>query len=95
MGRKMAGRRGIVPILFLCLTLIAGCRTGPPDLAPPRSAERMVEPPRESRYDQSDSPREALDRTGESRTMADAPRSLLPTGGIGSQSNNRTGPYQF
>jgi hypothetical protein len=82
-------------IVVICLAPISGCRT--PQLAPPvgKTAEQLVEPQPAGRYDKPGFPPEAMDRTGERPTLGDAPRTLVPTSGIGSPSNNRTGPYKF
>jgi hypothetical protein len=89
-------------IVVVCLAPMAGCRTPQPALTPGKSAEQLVEPPTAGRYDKPGFPPEAMDRTGERSTLGDArsmlgdaPRSLVPTSGIGSLSNNGTGPYKF
>ena len=82
-------------IVVICLAPIVGCRTPQPALAPTKTAEQLVEPPPSGRYDKPGFPPEAMDRTGERSTLGEAPRSLVPTSGIGSPSNNRTGPYKF
>ena len=82
-------------VLIACLTLLVGCRSSRPSLEPAKTAERLVDPPSEQRYESADSPKEALEKTYNPDGPANAPRSLVPTGGIGSPSNNRTGPYKF
>jgi hypothetical protein len=82
-------------IVVICLAPMSGCRTPQPALEPGKTAEQLVEPPPAGRYDKPGFPPEAMDRTGERSTIGDAPRSLVPTSGIGSPSNNRTGPYKF
>jgi hypothetical protein len=80
-------------ILAVCLTLLVGCRTSQPVLKPDNAEETLVAPP-DGHYDTPKFPREAFDNRDD-RPMADAPRSFVPTSGIGSQSNGRTGPYKF
>ena len=82
-------------IVVICLALISGCRTPQPALAPGKPTEQLVDPPPAGRYDKPGFPPEAMDRTGERSTLGEAPRSLVLTSGIGSPSNNRTGPYKF
>jgi hypothetical protein len=82
-------------MLITCLALLWGCRSPRPVLEPAKSAERLVEPPPERRYESAESPREAFEKSNGSGGAADPPRSIVPTGGIGSPSNSRTGPYKF
>lgn len=82
-------------ILIAFLTSLFGCRSPRPVLEPANAAERLVDPPPERRYELADSPREALEKTYNPNGPADAPRSTIPSSGIGSPSNSRTGPYKF
>ncbi len=81
--------------LLAGLALAVGCRSPQPELMPARTAESLVAPPPEKRYETADSPREALEKTYNPNGPADAPKAIIPGSGIGSRSNNNRGPYGF
>jgi hypothetical protein len=90
----MSANWGSCPILAVCLALLAGCRTAPPVLEPEKTAQKLVEPPPERRYDQAGMPKEALEYDPPGRGTS-TKNIGIPTSGFGSPSASRTGPYKF
>lgn len=86
---KWAKRAALMP----CLAVLVGCRSSPPDLAPSKTAERLVAPSA-GQYLTPGFPPEALNRTNE-KDFGPAPRPFTPAGGFGSPSNGGMGPYKF
>jgi hypothetical protein len=82
----MTAKWGFCTILVLCLTLcVVGCRTTRPDVKPPKSVERLVEPP-PGALASGDYPRAAHDKMVDTARQAmDAKTGvIIPTrGGMG------------
>jgi hypothetical protein len=53
---------GTCAILALCLASLFGCRSTTPNLKPAKTAENLVDPPRELRYETAGYPKQVYDK---------------------------------
>lgn len=84
----------IVTSALVGLCLLAGCRTSPPHLEPPKQPEKLSAPPPDTRYDTPTYPKEAFKNNDLFRRRELEPgQTILPTRGsmMGPAGMNR--PY--
>ncbi len=78
----MTAKWGSCMALAICLAILGGCRTPQPNLKPDKTAEKLVEPPREDRFDTPGYPKAAYDKMIDPGLKAmDTKNGVMPTRG--------------
>jgi hypothetical protein len=78
----MTAKWGSCIILMICLAILGGCRTPQPELKPAKTAEKLVEPPREDRFDSPGYPKAAYEKMVDPAVkLMDTKNGVTPTRG--------------
>lgn len=81
----MGGKAVLLAIALVLAASSSGCRTPKPDLKPPKEAEVLNMPTAESRFDNPEYPKQAMNSQDPTKRILDSQGPLTPTKGITSQ----------